>query len=68
MINLDEILQVPAAGALAIGPADLSYSMGLLLVGHSSVQEAFNTIITKANVVHILAHLRSDTRPITRRR
>ena len=60
--NLDEILQVPGVDALVIGPADLTYSMEMSLhamggrlhqVDHPSVQEAINTIITKANAACI---------------
>jgi len=52
--NLDEILRVPGVDALVLGPTDLSYSMGLpWQITHPKVEQAIDTIITKARVVHI---------------
>jgi len=60
--NLDEILQVPGVDGLILGPADLSYSLGLPLhaaggrlhqTGQAKVQEAIDVVIKKANAAQV---------------
>ena len=52
--NLDELLRVPGVDALLIGPADLSFSLGVPLQReHSKMQEAVNTTIHKARAAGI---------------
>ena len=52
--NLDDILAVPGVDAIFIGPADLSYSLGLpKQIGHPEVQAAMDTTIRKSNAANI---------------
>lgn len=52
--NLDGILATPGLDAILIGPADLTYSMGLPLQNeHPKVQEAIQSVITKCNAAHV---------------
>ncbi len=52
--NLDSILAVPGIGGILIGPADLSYSMGLpLQPAHPEVQAAIKTTISKCNAAGV---------------
>ena len=52
--NLDGILATPGIGGILIGPADLSYSMGLpLQTTHPDVQAAIRTTISKCNAAGI---------------
>ena len=52
--NLDGILATPGIGGILIGPADLSYSMGLpLQTAHPDVQDAIKTTISKCNAAGI---------------
>jgi len=52
--NLDGILAVPGIGGILIGPADLSYSMGLpLQTAHPEMQAAIKTTILKCNAAGV---------------
>ncbi len=52
--NLDEILAVPGVDALMIGPADLSYSLGVpLQTNHPRMQQALNETIQKAQAAGV---------------
>ena len=52
--NLDEILRVPGIDGIMIGPADLSYSLGVPLQRtHPRMQAAINTTIEKARAAGI---------------
>ena len=52
--NLDEILAVPGVDALLIGPADLSFSLGMpRQFRHPTVQTAIHTTIRKAKTAGI---------------
>jgi len=52
--NLDSILQVPGIDGIMIGPADLSYSLGVPLQrDHPRMQSAINTTIQKTRAAGI---------------
>ena len=52
--NLDGFLATPGLDCVLIGPADLSYSLGVPLQSkHPKVQEAINTTIAKCNAAKI---------------
>lgn len=52
--NIDEILKIPGIDCLIIGPADLSYSMGIpLQFNNSRLKKVITKIIAKANTAKI---------------
>ena len=52
--NMDEILQVSGVDAVMIGPADLSYSLGVpLQFRHPKMQEAIDATIRKAKAAGV---------------
>jgi 2-keto-3-deoxy-L-rhamnonate aldolase RhmA len=62
--NLDGILATPGIGGIFIGPADLSYSMGLpLQTAHPEVQAAIKTTISKCNAAGIPVGIAVDGTP-----
>ncbi len=62
--NLDGILAVPGIGGILIGPADLSYSMGLpRQTAHPEVQAAIKTTITKCNAAGVPVGIVLDKTP-----
>jgi len=62
--NLDGILATPGIGGILIGPADLSYSMGVpLQIAHPEVQAAIKTTISKCNAAGIPVGIALDGTP-----
>lgn len=52
--NLDEFLATPGVDCILIGPADLSFSLGIpLQIRHPKVQQAINATIAKCNAAKI---------------
>ena len=64
--NIDEILAVPGVGAIFVGPADLSLSLGVP-VGHPDVEAAIARVIEATNKRGIPCGITAKTANVERR-